>query len=120
MRVRVGVHEFAAFRPPRSLSLLQLNQQDLDQETLAHIKSENMAQSLKEEIEFLKQLHEQVRESPATARTTFATLLLLLLYFLLSYAFASRREATRTESDFDLNFNSLRALGAIRSLRKRK
>ena len=34
--------------------------QDLDNETLAHIDAENRRQTLEEELEFLKQVHEQV------------------------------------------------------------
>lgn len=35
--------------------------QDLDNETLAHIDSENRRQTLEEQIEFLKSIHDQVR-----------------------------------------------------------
>lgn len=35
--------------------------QDLDAETLAHINAENEAQSLKDELEFIKEVHEAVR-----------------------------------------------------------
>ena len=34
--------------------------QDLDQETLNHINAENEAQSLRDELEFLKQVHDSV------------------------------------------------------------
>ena len=34
--------------------------QDLDNETLLHIDAENRRQTLEEELEFLKQVHEQV------------------------------------------------------------
>ena len=34
--------------------------QDLDNETLAHIDAENRRQTLEEELEFLKQVHDQV------------------------------------------------------------
>ena len=37
--------------------------QDLDTETLAHIDAENRRQTLEEELEFLKQVHEQVHNS---------------------------------------------------------
>jgi len=39
-----------------SLSLSQ----DLDNETLLHVDAENRRQTLEEELEFLKQVHEQV------------------------------------------------------------
>ena len=35
--------------------------QDLDNETLAHIDAENRRQTLEEQIEFLKSIHDQVR-----------------------------------------------------------
>jgi len=34
--------------------------QDLDNETLLHIDAENRRQALEDELEFLKQVHEQV------------------------------------------------------------
>jgi len=34
--------------------------QDLDNETLAHIDAENRRQTLEEQIEFLKSIHDQV------------------------------------------------------------
>ena len=37
--------------------------QDLDNETLLHIDAENRRQTLEEELEFLKQVHEQVTPS---------------------------------------------------------
>jgi len=36
--------------------------QDLDNETLLHIDAENRRQTLEEELEFLKQVHEQVTQ----------------------------------------------------------
>jgi hypothetical protein len=35
--------------------------QDLDNETLLHVDAENRRQTLEEELEFLKQVHEQVK-----------------------------------------------------------
>jgi len=35
--------------------------QDLDKETLEHIDAENRRQTLEEQIEFLKSIHDQVR-----------------------------------------------------------
>ena len=40
--------------------LLRCLRQDLDNETLLHIDAENRRQTLEEELEFLKQVHEQV------------------------------------------------------------
>lgn len=40
---------------------LFFNLQDLDNETLLHIDAENRRQTLEEELEFLKSIHEQVR-----------------------------------------------------------
>ena len=37
--------------------------QDLDNETLLHVDAENRRQTLEEELEFLKQVHEQVCKS---------------------------------------------------------
>lgn len=37
--------------------------QDLDNETLMHVDAENRRQTLEEELEFLKQVHEQVGRS---------------------------------------------------------
>jgi len=37
--------------------------QDLDNETLLHVDAENRRQTLEEELEFLKQVHEQVGQT---------------------------------------------------------
>lgn len=37
--------------------------QDLNNETLAHLDAENRRQTLEEEIEFLKKVHEQVSKT---------------------------------------------------------
>lgn len=42
------------------INVLCYSQQDLDIETLAHIDAENRRQTLQEEIDFLKSVHEQV------------------------------------------------------------
>ena len=51
--------------------------QDLDNETLAHIDAENRRQTLEEELEFLKQVHEQV----GWAYIQYVLFILLSLWF---------------------------------------
>jgi len=55
------------------LMIVCYEKQDLDNETLLHIDAENRRQTLEEEIEFIKSVHEQVR-------TEFLDILLTFRY----------------------------------------
>jgi len=45
--------------------------QDLDNETLLHVDAENRRQTLEEELEFLKQVHEQVNQTTSPSLSVF-------------------------------------------------
>lgn len=46
--------------------------QDLDNETLLHVDAENRRQTLEEELEFLRQVHEQVSGVACSLTLQFA------------------------------------------------
>ena len=54
--------------------------QDLDNETLLHMDAESQRKALEDELEFLKQLHEQVKP------ITFANFVLCLARDVLEYS----------------------------------